>query len=408
LNSLALVNNKYNLNILIYIPELKQESGGTRQYALGLLKILESDFENNYFILHNNDDKEVIRIVKSSKRNNFNIINKKIGKEKKFESILLKITRVLNFILIRFQFNYRFKYFSYLNRITKKYNINIVHSPFQFTPYSDVKTICTLHDVQELHFPEYFTPFDRFVRSFNYMDSIDRANHIIVSYKHVKHDLIKYFRINDNKVSIVLLDFKEFWINQFLNQKNIFKTEIPKNTPKNYFLYPANTWPHKNHLNLLSAMANLEFVNINLICTGTKNEYYTDFIIPHISKLHLEKNVHFIGIQDEKDLYALYKNAEFVIIPTLYEAGSFPLVEAIILECPVVCSNVTSLPETIGDNRFIFNPTDINQITHSLKSMITDENFRNESRLNSIKQRNRILESECLENILKAYKYIND
>ncbi len=396
------------MNILIYIPKLTQESGGTRQYALALVKTLVRDIENKYFLLHNNDDQELIRIVNSSSRTNLIIIDKKVGTERKIESILLNVCKLLNFILIRLQINYRVNYFSYLNRITKKFNIDLVHSPFQYTPYTNVKTICTLHDVQELHFPEYFTPFDRFVRAFNYMDSIERASHVVVSYKHIKEDLIKYFRVKKDKISVVLLDFNEFWFNQFLEISNKITLALPPTIPEKYILYPANTWPHKNHINLLYALSILKDEKINLVCTGSLNNYYNDYIFPLISELKLEENVHFIGIQDEKTLFSLYKNACFIIIPTIYEAGSFPLVESIILECPVVCSNVTSLPETIGNNKFTFNPSDILQISSVINNMFYDEKLRNESKLNSISRKTKLLESQCLGNIIEIYKKINE
>ena len=63
-------------------------------------------------------------------------------------------------------------------------------------------------------------------------------------------------------------------------------------------------------------------------------------------------------------------------MPTLYEAGSFPLMESILMGIPVVCSNVTSLPETIGDNQFVFDPNNINDIAEKIIKIWDDENYR--------------------------------
>ncbi|RVU25602.1 glycosyltransferase family 1 protein [Sandaracinomonas limnophila] len=391
------------MKILLYVPNLSQDSGGTRQYALGLLKVLEKDLSNQYFILTNNLDQELLNIIESSKRLDFVLINRSISLESKFERFLFNITRFINFVLIRAQKKFRVSYYSYLNRIVRKYKIDIVHSPFQYTPYVNVRTICTMHDVQELHYPEYFSAFDRFVRSFNYMDCLDRASHVIVSYEHVKLDLQKYFNLSPDKISVVLLDFNDFWFSKFLNSNHEIVESLNESIPSKYILYPANTWPHKNHINLLNALTQINEIEINLVCTGGINDYYYDTIRPLIKSLGLEGRVHFVGIQNEKTLFSLYQNALFVVVPTKYEAGSFPLIEAIFIERPVICSNVTSLPDTIGDPEFQFNPNDVLAMSYLLRKMILDEEFRNKAKYNSKIQKQKLMYSNCMNNILSAY-----
>ena len=90
-----------------------------------------------------------------------------------------------------------------------------------------------------------------------------------------------------------------------------------------------------------------------------------------------------------------------VVIPTLYEAGSFPLLEAMTLGVPVICSSVTSLPETIEDVRFIFNPLDIEAMAHLILQMLENDKLRNGNILNS---KNRIRE---LQKINSAVAFLN-
>ncbi len=103
-------------------------------------------------------------------------------------------------------------------------------------------------------------------------------------------------------------------------------------------------------------------MEIDLVCTGNKTEYFKT-IQSVIDELDLSKAVHFLGIVSEEDLIGLYKNARLVVIPTLYEAGSGPLYEAMRYGIPVVCSNVTSLPETVGNSEFVFNPNNLEEMT---------------------------------------------
>ncbi len=95
-----------------------------------------------------------------------------------------------------------------------------------------------------------------------------------------------------------------------------------------------------------------------------------------------------------------------VVVPSLYEAGSFPLMESIFLNVPVICSNVTSLPDTIGDDDFIFDPTDSSSLKNKLKQLWLDENFRKKSLANSLIQKQKLSETGALNKILRAYQIV--
>jgi glycosyltransferase involved in cell wall biosynthesis len=82
----------------------------------------------------------------------------------------------------------------------------------------------------------------------------------------------------------------------------------------------------------------------------------------------------------------LYRNAALVVIPTEYEAGSYPLLEAMMLGAPVICSNVTSLPDAIEDKRFVFDPYDENALAALIQSMLANEPLRADNIANGLRQ----------------------
>ena len=127
--------------------------------------------------------------------------------------------------------------------------------PFQFPVSLDLpyKTIITMHDVQHLHFPEYFTPQIRIKRETNYHSSMKTVENIVVSYKHVKEDLKKYYPVEAEKVKICPIPIKQIELKEPTNsQLNGFEKKYDQH--HNILLYPAQTWPHKNHLRLLEAV----------------------------------------------------------------------------------------------------------------------------------------------------------
>ena len=100
----------------------------------------------------------------------------------------------------------------------------------------------------------------------------------------------------------------------------------------------------------------------------------------------------------------MYKKAHGVVIPTKYEAGSFPLIESIFLQIPVICSNVTSLPETIGNSDFTFDPRNENEIIDKLEKIYFDSSYRSASQMNASSRRRSIIETGALETFLKCYR----
>ena len=123
-------------------------------------------------------------------------------------------------------------------------------------------------------------------------------------------------------------------------------------------------------------------IEIELICTGNKTDHYKN-IRSVIEELELSEFIHFLGIVPEEDLIGLYKNTRLVVIPTLYEAGSGPLYEAMRYKAPVICSNVTSLPETMSNEEFTFNPNDVVILKEKIKKGLKDVNFKEKNIENS-------------------------
>src|SRR5262249_35004849 len=131
---------------------------------------------------------------------------------------------------------------------------------------------------------------------------------------------------------------------------------------KPYFYFPANLWPHKNHLKLLQAFEILrteeEFSRYNLILTGHKDSSHWK----RLSQNHSMQNVHHLGFISKAELNFLYREASALSFASLFEGFGMPVLEAFGVGCPVICSNSTSLPELAGGAALLFDPFDPNSI----------------------------------------------
>lgn len=371
------------MNILYNIPNLSQEGGGSRQYSIALLKILAKIEFLKIFVLHQKGDSEILEIIDDNEK--IILIPSKVAKEKFYEKKLNELGRIKS-LLSLVKGAPLPKTYSFYNRLCKKYNIDLVYSPTPslMASYADnVIKIGTCHDLQELHLPENFTGEGRLRRARVKLEFFKRTDKIICSFNHVKEDLIKYFGISDSEIEVILLEMQNLWFADYNDDDIVRLPEDLDNCP--FLFYPANTWQHKNHIKLIEAFKIVHQKNpdLKLICTGHMREYYHETIKPFIEKEDLVRHVRFLGLVDEEILYSLYQKCKSVIVPTKYEAGSFPLIESMIMGVPVICSRTTSLPETIDNEKFTFDADDVYAMADLMLKIVEDQNFTEENLENS-------------------------
>jgi glycosyltransferase involved in cell wall biosynthesis len=258
---------------------------------------------------------------------------------------------------------------------------DIVHFPHQHYESTSLPTVYNPHDLQHRHYPEYFDSDQLDNRDEVYRTGCESADAIPVASQWVKDDIIKQYGISPNKISVVQLS-PPIAAYDRISGRVLDGIKKKYELPPEFMFYPAQTWPHKNHLGLIEALALVRDntgEEVNLICTGKKNDHWEQ-IYSGIQELNLEDQVDFLGFVDPLDLRGLYKLSTFTIIPTLFEAASFPLFEAWKEGSPVVCSNATSLPEIAGDAALIFDPHSPETIADAIDTMSQDSNLRNSLR----------------------------
>jgi len=379
-------------SILYYIPNLSRKDGGIFQYSVKVLdelreskrKVIVYNSNDYSFLVERFKDASNIEIIQTTSSVAQRIKNK-------LKRISINIKNELGFMPV-------FTEETIPHSVLLKHNIQLVHSPTQSYPNNNIPFIFTLHDVQELHLPEFFTPIEREQRARNNRMGCEKASRIVVSYNHVKQDLVKYFNVNSELIDVVFIGSPD---------PTLKARENTLNVGEKYLLYPAATWPHKNHLNLLKAFIltkenHSDFNDYKLVCTGHQTEHFQQ-LDTFIKKKGCEKFVEFKGLVSESELKDLYSRANGVIIPTKYEAGSFPLMEAIVQNIPVICSNVTSLPETIQDTNFVFDPNNISEMSDKLYRISCDHDYREANVKLSLQLRSNLIERKLASTFDEIY-----
>ena len=406
------------MKIGLYVDYSNMKAGGIFTYSVGVLKLLISmnEVEEIYLIYPRDQEEGLKPFLSESKINPVAVDRKRFSF--KYLSILSFFFHT-TFYVYQTYFQKYFPNFKRLHllrnfavrlnpyrRVIDSLKIDLLHVPFKVSPVYGISTpvITTMHDVQEMHFPEFFTSQERIDRSITYKIAADESDHIVVSFDHVKNDIVKYFHVPPEKVSVCRLPLSDSW---FVNDKFTPIEELIKKygIEKDFILYPAATWQHKNHMTLLKAAALLKKQNthIFLVCTGNKNEFYKK-IEEEIENLDLSNSVKFLGVVPEEDLIGLYKSTLLTVIPTLYEAGSGPLFEAMRYGSPVICSNVTSLPETIGNDNYVFNPLNPQEMSRLIYSGLTDDSWRSSNSLQLSDRLHYFVNRDVSSDFIDVYK----
>jgi glycosyltransferase involved in cell wall biosynthesis len=136
-----------------------------------------------------------------------------------------------------------------------------------------------------------------------------------------------------------------------------------------FVLYPAMSFPHKNHLRLIEATAQLRDrygKQLTVVCSGRVFKPFWPTIQSELDRWGLTDQVRFVGPQPDAVLVSMFKRCQFVVFPSLFEGLSQALLEALEHGCPVVAADASSNAETVGEAGWLFSGFDVDAIAATL------------------------------------------
>jgi glycosyltransferase involved in cell wall biosynthesis len=257
-------------------------------------------------------------------------------------------------------------------------HVDVMHFMFQTAFLTSVPSVYQPWDLQHVHLPEFFTPRDRLARDVVFRTFCERARLVVAASSWVKRDLAKHLYVPREKIAVipaapVVSAYPE------PSPDDVEATRRKLGLPETFLFYPSQTWPHKNHLRLVEAVARLRDsgVDVFVVCSGFQNSFYGQ-IEEAIRGQDLSDQVRFVGFVSELELQSLYRLARGVILPTRFEGWGLPLLEAFATGAPVACASVTSLPEQAGDAAILFDSESVDEIAAAARRLWEDAELRAE------------------------------
>lgn len=286
---------------------------------------------------------------------------------------------------------------------SKKQQIDILHCPAHVIPlFSSQITVVTVHDLAFKLFPKTFRWQNRIYLNLIVPLSIKRADMIIAVSKNTKEDIVKEYGINPDKIKVIYNGVNDKY-KPIKNKKTTNKLKEKYKLPKNYILYLGTLEPRKNIKRLIKAFDKLNHNDLKLVIAGGKGWLYDD-IFKLVKTLNLENKIIFTGYIDEEDIVPLYSSATIFIYPSLYEGFGLPPLEAMACGTPVITSNISSLPEVVGDAAITVDPYDINDIASSIRQILNNKILQEDLRKKGLQQAQKFSWEKTAEETLKLYK----
>jgi glycosyltransferase involved in cell wall biosynthesis len=274
-------------------------------------------------------------------------------------------------------FGYFWKRASRLERQTRSLGVDLIWLAGGMHDTYDTPYITTVWDVQHLThpwFPEVSANWTWDHRELFLRRHLRRATSIVTGTHAGRDEIVKYYGVPEEHVAILPHPTPGF----ALRAAGEISTEKPSDIPDNYIFYPAQFWPHKNHVNLLKALrllaeAGPETPALVLVGSDKGNRA---FVEKCAADLGISHKVFFPGFVPTEDMIGLYRNARALIYPSFSGPENLPPLEAFALGCPAIVSNYRGAEEQLGDSAVLFDPANPSAIAEAIARVVTDEALR--------------------------------
>lgn len=296
----------------------------------------------------------------------------------------------------------------YLCYEIKKHHVSIFHGPAFFVPVfkpKHCKYVVTVHDITFVKYPAAFTWGTRLYYKLLFSRSLQLADAIITDSESTKKDIIQTYHIDPAKISVIYLGLSKPFLEK-QEKKRIKEIKERYALPEKYFLFTGVLSPRKNIETMLGAFHLLKKGNAyqayKLLIVGRRGWLY-EGIFAKIAQLQLENEVSFIEYVPEEDLPTFYLLAKAYLFTSLYEGFGLPILEAMASRCPVITSNISSMPEVAGNAALLIDPTKKEEIVSAMKQVIENEKLRKEMQKKGLLQIKKFSWKKTAEETKKIY-----
>jgi len=374
------------MNIAIDLTPIPSQKTGVGKYAQVLIGALgKFDDENSYWIF-----------VKKYHSQDFD--------PKKVNFHIILCSNILENRLLRILWE---QFILPIHLFRKK--IKVLHSIHYTIPlFAPCRRVVTFHDMTFFLFPEKHLLIKKLFFRLIIPFSAQKADRLIADSKNTKNDMEKILRISPRKIDVVYGTIDPIYrpvedIDEVTKIKNKYRIQ------NKFILYVGTLEPRKNIVSLIRAYHKLisqKCIKHQLVLVGKKGWGYQE-IFKTVKNLNLKKKIIFTGYVSKSELVFLYNAADFFVYPSFYEGFGIPPLEALACGTPTIASNISSIPEVVGDAGILVNPHSIEELCRAMHEILINEKLRQELREKGLKRAKDFSEERLAKNTIESYKKNN-
>ena len=355
---------------------------GLGNYSRDTIRILSSFFNKNNYLLYTPNNKLNDRLDFLKYQSNISIRSP----QKLLDKIFSSYWRTKNI----------------LNDIEKD-NIDIYHGLSHELPIgiedTKIKTIVTIHDLIYLRYPNLFSSVDLKIYDKKFRSACKRADKIIAVSKQTKKDIINYFSIDEQKIEVIYQG-----CNKAFKKSDYDNYELIKNKFglfDEYLLYVGSIEERKNLLTLLEALKDIP--KKKLIIIGDGNNYKKK-CVSFINNNNLKSRTLILSGLKIEEMATIYKHAEMLIYPSIFEGFGIPILEALYSKIPVITSKGGCFSEAGGPDSIYINPLSKKEILEAIKKIEGTPNLKEKMIENGLKYAENFSDENIANNLMRVYQ----
>lgn len=252
--------------------------------------------------------------------------------------------------------------------------IDLFHAPDHYIPrLSKIPVVATLHDAIPLAHPEWVS---KSLRAFRmaFRNMARSAQHIITISEYSKTDIVHYFGIPDERVSVIYNGVNPIYAQPV--SPEIRRAVLQRHgLEPGFFLFVGSIQPRKNVTRIIEAHRMLPMQiqkACPLVIVGCRGGG-SERILPELHALQARGYGRWLNVVKDEELHALLQSARALVYPSLYEGFGLPVLEGFAAGLPVISSNTTSIPEVAGDAAMLVNPNQTEEISAAMQRLAEDD-----------------------------------
>lgn len=296
-----------------------------------------------------------------------------------------------------------------LHQLLQAHSVDLLHIPYMRAAFFiPSRYLMTVHDVADFLYPRH-SGWEENLRWRMVRRTLSRARRILAVSRATQREIENLFGIPSSRITVVENAIDERFLQSSRREEKLLVLERYQVTDP-FLLYVGSARPQKNLPRLIEAFAVMKgelqdhpsYRNLKLLIIGDELSEHPD-LRRTVIRTRMQEDVRFLGFVPVEILRVFYQAAEVFVFPSLHEGFGLPPLEAMAQGTPVVTSNVSSLPEVVGDAALLVHPENVFEIARGMERALLDEALRQQLRRRGQQQIARFSWERSVSQVLEIY-----